>query len=105
MLEGDPRTQRFAQGLLDLLDAKDSYTSEHSEQVASLGLLMADEAGLPDDERFALRLGGLLHDVGKIGTPADILRKRASSPPTSGRQCAATRPWARRCFAASGSAT
>ena len=81
MLEGDPRTQRFAQGLLDLLDAKDPYTSEHSEQVASLGLLMADEAGLPDDERFTLWLGGLLHDVGKIGTPADILRKPGKLTP------------------------
>jgi diguanylate cyclase (GGDEF)-like protein len=75
LLEHDPEKLRVARGLLDLIDAKDPYTSEHSQQVASFALLIADEAGLPDRERYALWLGGLLHDVGKVGTPADVLRK------------------------------
>ncbi len=75
LLEQDPEKLRIARSLLDIIDAKDPYTSEHSQQLASFALLVADELGLPDRERYAIWLGALLHDVGKIGTPAEILRK------------------------------
>ena len=66
-------------GLLDAMltavDNKDRYTRRHSEDVTEYALWIADEIGLPGDEKKALRQGGLLHDVGKIGVPEDILRK------------------------------
>jgi diguanylate cyclase (GGDEF)-like protein len=63
------------QGLVLAIDRKDRYTKLHSEDVACYALFLAglvdfDEALLP-----ALRVAGLLHDVGKIGIPDDLLRK------------------------------
>lgn len=75
LLEQDPEKLRVARALLDIIDAKDPYTSEHSQQIAAFALLVSDELALPDRERYALWLGSLLHDVGKIGTPAWVLRK------------------------------
>lgn len=73
--EVHPETVLLAESLLRVIDAKDAYTSEHSRQHASLSLVLADELALPDRERYALWLGGLLHDVGKIGVPDEILCK------------------------------
>jgi diguanylate cyclase (GGDEF)-like protein/putative nucleotidyltransferase with HDIG domain len=75
LLEQDPEKLRVARALLDIIDAKDPYTSEHSQQIAAFALLVSEELALPDSERYALWLGSLLHDVGKIGTPAWVLRK------------------------------
>jgi diguanylate cyclase (GGDEF)-like protein/putative nucleotidyltransferase with HDIG domain len=75
LLGNDVKKLRVAQGLIDLIDAKDPYTAEHSQQVASLALLLADHIGLSSRERHALWLGGLLHDVGKLSIRDDILRK------------------------------
>jgi putative nucleotidyltransferase with HDIG domain len=89
LLEQDPEKVRIASSLLDLINAKDPYTSEHSQQIASFALLVANELGLPERERHALWLGSLLHDVGKLGTPADVLRKPGRLTPeewTSMRQ-------------------
>nr|AXL05975.1 GGDEF domain-containing protein [uncultured bacterium] len=93
MLEQDPEKLRIARGLLQLIDMKDPYTSEHSQQIASFALLMADELGLSEKERYSLWLGSLLHDVGKIATPAHILRKPGLLTPeelTQMREHAAT---------------
>lgn len=73
--ERDPRRVRIASGLLEIMDAKDNYTTEHSQQVGSLGLLLADELRLSEREREDLWLGGLLHDVGKFNVPDEIVRK------------------------------
>ncbi len=73
--ESDPRRVRIASGLLDILDAKDHYTTEHSQQVASLGLLLAEELRLSEKDREYLWLGGLLHDIGKLNVPDEVLRK------------------------------
>jgi len=75
LLEQDPEKLRVARALLDILDAKDPYTSEHSQQIASFALLMAEEAGMSDRQRYLLWLGSLLHDVGKVGVSSEILRK------------------------------
>ena len=73
--ERDPRRVRIASGLLEIMDAKDNYTTEHSQQVGSLGLLLADELRLSEREREDLWLGGLLHDVGKFSVPDEVVRK------------------------------
>ncbi len=57
------------------IDAKSPWTAGHSERVTNSSLRIARLMGLPDDELEVLNRGGLLHDIGKIGIPADILDK------------------------------
>ena len=57
------------------LDARDRYTAGHSERVSALSVVVGRELGLSDHELDMLRLGALLHDIGKIGVPDAILRK------------------------------
>jgi len=63
------------QGLVLAIDRKDRYTKLHSEDVAAYALFLAGRLGLPDEMHESLRIAALLHDVGKIGIPDDILRK------------------------------
>jgi putative nucleotidyltransferase with HDIG domain len=53
----------------------DEYTGEHSYGVISLSLEIAGELGLDEDERRLVEFGALLHDVGKISLPKEILNK------------------------------
>jgi putative nucleotidyltransferase with HDIG domain len=57
------------------LDARDPYTSGHSERVSLMSVEMGRAMGLAQDELDVLRLGALLHDIGKIGISDAILRK------------------------------
>lgn len=61
--------------LASLLDARDQYTRYHSWRVATIGAMLARYIGLPDDQVEGIEMGGLLHDVGKIGIPEAILNK------------------------------
>jgi diguanylate cyclase (GGDEF)-like protein len=63
------------QGLVLAIDRKDRYTKLHSEDVAAYALFLAERLGLSDEMLKSLRIAALLHDVGKIGVPDDILRK------------------------------
>ena len=53
----------------------DEYTGEHSYGVISLSLEIADELGLDEDDRRLVEFGALLHDVGKIAVPKEIVNK------------------------------
>jgi putative nucleotidyltransferase with HDIG domain len=57
------------------LDARDPYTAGHSERVSAMSVLMGRHMKLSDAELDVLRLGALLHDIGKIGLSDAILRK------------------------------
>jgi putative nucleotidyltransferase with HDIG domain len=57
------------------IDAKDPYTSGHSERVARIAVRLAEQLGMPAPKRSDLYLAGLLHDVGKIGVSDDVLKK------------------------------
>jgi len=61
--------------LVAALGAHDKRTRGHSERVRTLADLLADEAGLSDEERDKLRWGALLHDIGKLAVPGAILNK------------------------------
>jgi putative nucleotidyltransferase with HDIG domain len=57
------------------LDARDPYTAGHSERVSTLSVLIARQMKLGEAQVDVIRLGALLHDVGKIGVRDEVLRK------------------------------
>jgi diguanylate cyclase (GGDEF)-like protein/putative nucleotidyltransferase with HDIG domain len=57
------------------IDAKDHYTQGHSQKVSAYAALVAEALGMPDAEVEEVRLGGVLHDIGKVGIPEAILNK------------------------------
>jgi HD-GYP domain-containing protein (c-di-GMP phosphodiesterase class II) len=61
--------------LITAIDNRDHYTRAHSEQTMCYALLLANELGEPDEILDAVRISGLLYDVGKIAVPDAILRK------------------------------
>ena len=63
------------QALAAALDARDPYTAGHSERVSVLSVAIGRTLGLHAEELEVLRLGALLHDIGKIGVPDEVLRK------------------------------
>lgn len=67
--------------LVNAIDAKDNYTSAHSERVGGLARLTGEALGLDKERLQALEWSGLLHDVGKIGVPEQILNKPGALTP------------------------
>ena len=59
----------------DVVEADDSYTGSHSRDVVSLSVAVADELGLDARARRDTEFVALLHDVGKIGIPNEIINK------------------------------
>lgn len=57
------------------VEAKDSYTRGHSDRVAEYSILIGEKVGLPEEQIKLLKIGGLFHDIGKIGIPDSILLK------------------------------
>lgn len=57
------------------VEAKDPYTRGHSDRVSEYSVLLGETLGLSDDDIKTLRVGGLFHDIGKIGIPDAILLK------------------------------
>lgn len=68
----------LAAAMVVLLDSKDEYTAQHSAAVAMYCRDMAQMLGLPEEDAEALHLAGLLHDLGKVGTPDAVLRKTST---------------------------
>jgi HD-GYP domain-containing protein (c-di-GMP phosphodiesterase class II) len=61
--------------LSDMLDDDDSYTGAHSRDVVQLALAVADDLGIDPGARRDLEFAALLHDVGKVAIPNEIIRK------------------------------
>jgi len=57
------------------IDAKDQYTQGHSQKVSAYAALLAEALGMAETEVEELRLAAVLHDVGKVGIPENILNK------------------------------
>jgi putative nucleotidyltransferase with HDIG domain len=77
--EAEAQTQAAYTGairaLAAALDARDPYTAGHSERVSVVSVAIGRQLGLADETVEIVRLGALLHDIGKIGVPDDVLRK------------------------------
>ncbi len=63
------------QALVASIDAKDPYTEGHSRRVSEFSVAIAEELSLSPELIHQVRIGSLLHDVGKIGVPDDVLKK------------------------------
>jgi PAS domain S-box-containing protein len=61
--------------LASAIDVRDSYTSGHSERLADFAVEIGKQLGCSPEELVDIQWAGLLHDIGKIGVPDDILRK------------------------------
>jgi response regulator RpfG family c-di-GMP phosphodiesterase len=57
------------------VEAKDSYTRGHSDRVSEFSVLIGKYLGVSDADLKTLQIGGLFHDIGKIGVPDSILLK------------------------------
>jgi HD domain/MASE9 len=57
------------------MEAKDLYTGGHTERVAAVAVGLARRLGFRDEDLEAIEIGALLHDIGKIGIPGQVLRK------------------------------
>jgi PAS domain S-box-containing protein len=57
------------------VESKDPYTAGHQQRVSNLGRSIAQEMGLSKDQIEAIRMAGVVHDLGKISVPAEILSK------------------------------
>jgi diguanylate cyclase (GGDEF)-like protein/putative nucleotidyltransferase with HDIG domain len=68
-------TMGVLDGLVRAVDQKDRYTKSHSEENAEYAMLLGRALGLSETTQSALRIAGLLHDIGKIGIPDHILKK------------------------------
>ena len=72
---GSQSRRMVTTALARAVDARDAYTSSHSEMVSQLCEAIARELGLTENHVSNLALAGLLHDVGKVGVPDAILLK------------------------------
>jgi HD-GYP domain-containing protein (c-di-GMP phosphodiesterase class II) len=72
-LEGN--FESIVRALVRAVEAKDPYTAGHSERVMQYALWCADELELGPYERRILEMGCLVHDIGKIGIPDNVLTK------------------------------
>ena len=70
------RIFEIATSLAGAIDAKDPYTKDHSTCVSRYSAALARAINLPEEEIERIRLGALLHDVGKIGIPERVLQKQ-----------------------------
>jgi len=65
----------FVGSLANALDARDRYTAGHSLRVSEIAASMAQVLGLNAEQQESIRIGALLHDIGKIGVPDYVLQK------------------------------
>ena len=68
------------------IDAKDQHSQGHTERVREIAQTIAAEMGLPEDDREALRMASMLHDVGKLAVPDYILSKPSELTPEEMRK-------------------
>ena len=73
--------ERVLFSLANTVEAKDAYTQGHVARVSSMAMTLGHKMALSESELEALRYGGALHDIGKIGIPREILNKPGALNP------------------------
>lgn len=67
--------QQSLRALMEAVESKDSYTNTHSHEVSDLTLRLCRKLELTHRDTLAVEMGALVHDIGKIGIPDEILQK------------------------------
>ncbi len=67
--------EQSIQTIADTVEARDPYTAGHQRRVSELATAIAHEMGLPEDKITGIHLAAIIHDLGKIHVPAEILAK------------------------------
>jgi putative two-component system response regulator len=62
-------------GMALMAESRDPYTAGHQHRVAEFACLIGKNMGLPPDQLEAIKISGLLHDIGKIRTPVSLLNR------------------------------
>ena len=77
--QGYEKLQRTMEATINaiskIIEARDPYTAGHQLKVSKLAISIAQEMKLPEDKIEGIRIAALVHDIGKINTPAEILSK------------------------------
>lgn len=68
-------TQDVVGAMGRIVEARDPYTQGHQARVATLAAALATEMGLSEPDVLALQMAALVHDIGKLGVPSEILTK------------------------------
>jgi hypothetical protein len=66
--------ERTMQSLIKAVETKDYYTRGHSERVSLASVMIGRRSGMREDRVTTLRYAGMLHDVGKLGVPTEVLQ-------------------------------
>ncbi len=77
----DLNYEATTQALVLAVDAKDSYTAEHSRRTSELLVRIGKRIGIPDSKLINYKRAAELHDIGKIGIEERILRRKGSLSP------------------------
>jgi putative nucleotidyltransferase with HDIG domain len=77
--QAEERLHRTLQGIIEALgqtaETRDLYTAGHQKRVTQLACAIAKEMGLSEEHIEGIRIAGLVHDIGKMSIPAEILSK------------------------------
>jgi diguanylate cyclase (GGDEF)-like protein len=80
-LTPDPTHGEVVAALASALQERDRYTGDHSESVVDVAGRVGEALAMPEEEIARLRTAALLHDIGKVGVPDEILHKPGSLDP------------------------
>ena len=64
--------------MVSVIEMRDPYTAGHQRKSADIARAIATEMGLPHDTIEGIRMAGIIHDIGKLSIPAEILSKPSS---------------------------
>jgi PAS domain S-box-containing protein/putative nucleotidyltransferase with HDIG domain len=67
--------EQTVNALASAVGKRDPYTTDHQRRVTALASFMGQELGLPEEQVNGIRLAGMLHDIGKLAVPSEILSK------------------------------
>jgi putative nucleotidyltransferase with HDIG domain len=85
LVEGESRLRRALDGTIEAIgratETRDPYTAGHQRRMAELAVAVARKLGLDESVVEATRAAGLLHDIGKLSIPAEILSKPSALSP------------------------
>lgn len=74
-MKAEKLAEEIVLALTNAIDAKDKFTKGHSDRVAKYSMMIAKELGYDEDQLRRLKYAALLHDIGKIGVPDEIINK------------------------------